>query len=377
MTVLTVGDPVPWFTLPSTSNPKFHFDTVGGYRVILFFFGSSKHSNSARILQDFSQRQTELVALKSPFFGVSVDPDDTSLSKLIENPTYFKFLWDFESEISRKYGVYQVNQASVIYSPTTFVLDETLRVLRVFPVEAEHPEQHVEQVLCFLRDLPSRNAHHPAQRQAPVLLIPRVFDRAFCEHLIHLFEADGGEESGFMREKEGKTIAVHDYSFKRRRDFNLEQAESGVLQTVNELVLRRVKPEIEKAFQFSITRFERHVIACYEAEHGGFFNRHRDNTTKGTAHRRFAMTLNLNTDEYEGGCLWFPEYGAQLYSPQVGEAVVFSCSLLHEVTPVTKGKRYAVLSFFYDDHAAKIREQNRKYLTLEESRANEKQAANQ
>lgn len=377
MTALTIGDPVPWFTLPSTSNPKFHFDTVGGYRIVLFFFGSSKHPNSAQIVQDFAQRQSELVELKSPFFGVSIDTEDTYLSTLIDNPTYFKLLWDFESEVSQKYGVYQVNLNSVIYSPTTFVLDETLRVLQVFPVDAEHPEDHVEQVLSCLQELPRRNAHHPAQRQAPVLLIPKVFDRTFCDYLIRLFEADGGAESGFMREKEGKTIAVHDYSFKRRRDFNLEQAEPNVLQTVNELVLRRVKPEIEKAFQFAITRFERHVIACYESEQGGFFNRHRDNTTKGTAHRRFAMTLNLNTDEYEGGCLWFPEYGTQLFSPQVGEAVVFSCSLLHEVTPVTKGKRYAMLSFFYDDHAAKIREQNRKYLTLEESRANEKQAANQ
>ena len=47
------------------------------------------------------------------------------------------------------------------------------------------------------------------------------------------------------------------------------------------------------------------------------------------------MTLNLNTGGYEGGALWFPEFGRQLYAPEAGGAVVFSCSLLHEALPVT------------------------------------------
>jgi predicted 2-oxoglutarate/Fe(II)-dependent dioxygenase YbiX len=107
-------------------------------------------------------------------------------------------------------------------------------------------------------------------------------------------------------------------------------------------------------------------VACYEAHNQGFFNRHRDNTTKGTAHRRFAMTLNLNTGEYDGGCLWFPEYGSQLYRPDIGEAVIFSCSLLHEATPVTNGRRFALLSFFYNDEDAKVREANQQYVVLQE-----------
>jgi glycosyltransferase involved in cell wall biosynthesis/predicted 2-oxoglutarate/Fe(II)-dependent dioxygenase YbiX len=183
--------------------------------------------------------------------------------------------------------------------------------------------------------------------------------------LIQLFEADGGEDSGFMRERDGKTVSVTDYGFKKRRDFNLEDGDPALLSDINDIVLNRIKPEIEKAFQFSITRFERHVVACYDGKDRGFFNRHRDNTTKGTAHRRFAMTVNLNTGEYEGGCLWFPEYGTQLYRPEIGEAVIFSCSLLHEATPVTSGRRFALLSFFYNDEDAKLREQNRQYLEIE------------
>ena len=42
--------------------------------------------------------------------------------------------------------------------------------------------------------------------------------------------------------------------------------------------------------------------------------------------------------------------------------MVFSCSLLHAVSKVTAGERYAFLPFLYDDAAAKIREANIAYL---------------
>jgi predicted 2-oxoglutarate/Fe(II)-dependent dioxygenase YbiX len=124
-------------------------------------------------------------------------------------------------------------------------------------------------------------------------------------------------------------------------------------------------PEIHKAFQFSATRIERYIVACYASSDSGHFRAHRDNTTKGTAHRRFAVSLNLNTGEYEGGLLRFPEFGQQLYAPPAGGAVVFSCSLLHEATPVTAGYRYVFLPFLYDDDAARIRQQNLEFVSPE------------
>jgi hypothetical protein len=45
-----------------------------------------------------------------------------------------------------------------------------------------------------------------------------------------------------------------------------------------------------------------------------------------------------------------------------GGAVVFSCSLLHAVSRVTRGRRYAFLPFLYDDAAAAMREANNRFL---------------
>ena len=75
----------------------------------------------------------------------------------------------------------------------------------------------------------------------------------------------------------------------------------------------------------------------------------------------FAMTLNLNAGEYEGGELRFPEYGPHLYSPGRGEAIVFSCSLVHEALDVTRGDRYVLLAFLYgEDGARQKREMQRR-----------------
>ncbi|MFN6486871.1 MULTISPECIES: 2OG-Fe(II) oxygenase [unclassified Nostoc] len=369
MLPLTVGDPIPWFILPSTSNPTFHFNSIGGYRSILFFFGSSKNNYIRKIIDDFCNQQQQLATYQVPFFGVSIDPDDILLAELIQNKTYFKFLWDFERKVSFQYGICQPsNQTNneLQYKPTIFVLDENLRVIKVLPILAT--TQPCEQVFEFIKNLPAIPQNIPAARQAPVLFIPNVLNQSFCQHLIDLYEADGGQDSGFMQQIDGKTVGVYDYEFKKRRDYLISNPQ--LLKQINEMMMRRVKPEIEKAFQFSISRFERYLVSCYEATDKGFFNRHRDNTTRGTLHRRFAMSLNLNTGAYEGGELRFPEYGLQLYSPNAGEAVIFSCSLLHEATPVTSGRRFVLLSFFYNDQDARLREENSKYVVLDNTDGN-------
>jgi len=110
-----------------------------------------------------------------------------------------------------------------------------------------------------------------------------------------------------------------------------------------------------------VTHMERYIVACYSAEEGGHFRAHRDNTTKGTAHRRFAVSINLNED-FDGGEIRFPEYGPRSFKPPVGGAVVFSCSLLHAVSKMTRGRRYAFLPFLYDEEASKIREANNAFL---------------
>jgi predicted 2-oxoglutarate/Fe(II)-dependent dioxygenase YbiX len=193
----------------------------------------------------------------------------------------------------------------------------------------------------------------------PVLMVPNVFEPEFCQHLIALYEAHGGEESGVMRQRDGKTVAVTDFRFKRRKDFSIQ--DQRIIKATQVRISRRIAPEIAKIHFFKVTRMERYIVCCYAAEDGAHFSAHRDNTTAGTAHRRFAVSINLNSD-FEGGEVSFPEYGPRSFKPPVGGAVVFSCALLHSVSKVTRGRRFAFLPFLYDEEAAKIRRANDQFL---------------
>lgn len=362
MPLLEIGDPAPWFSIPSTNNPLFHFSTVGGRRVVLFFFASAAFEQIQVMLKSFQELSEEFQSLQVAQFGVSVDPADKEQNRPTTIAPSFIFFWDLDKTVSQQYGVSrdveQNGVAGVHYAPQTFVLNENLQIINILPMG--EPHQHAQQVLDFIKTLPPIEEARAATSHAPVLVIPKVLDKAFCRSLIDMYKAHGGSPSGFMRQIDEKTVGIHDDTFKKRRDFFIEDPK--VKQQLNTIILRRVRPEVEKAFQFTITRFERYLVGCYDAQSGGYFRPHRDNTSKATRHRRFAMTLNLNVGEYTGGFLRFPEYAPHGYKGDSGTAIIFSCSVLHEATPVISGQRFALLSFFYGNEDAVVRQANFKYL---------------
>jgi predicted 2-oxoglutarate/Fe(II)-dependent dioxygenase YbiX len=162
-----------------------------------------------------------------------------------------------------------------------------------------------------------------------------------------------------MRDIDGKTVGVLD-GMKRRRDVLIE--DEDLRRELMSRLERNLVPMIQRALQFKVTRLERYLIACYDAEEGGWFNAHRDDETLGTAHRRFAVSINLNAEDFEGGDLVFPEFGPRTYRPPTGGAVVFSCSLQHAAGKVTRGRRYAFLPFLFDEAGARIRQENQAFL---------------
>jgi predicted 2-oxoglutarate/Fe(II)-dependent dioxygenase YbiX len=274
------------------------------------------------------------------FFGVL--PDAESCATAVTAPPFRWFL-DPDGELARLFKAFGPDGT---YQPQWVAIDPTLKVLGSAPIGAG------QSVLDMVASLGAPEDHAGVPMHAPVLIVPRVLEPSLCRRLIDLYKATGGAPSGVMRQMDGRTIGVLD-DFKRRRDVTI--MDEGLRGELRSRIERRLLPDIRKAFQFEATRVERYIVACYDAADGGYFRAHRDNTTTATAHRRFAVSINLNAEEFEGGDLRFPEFGRKTYRPPTGGAVVFSCSLLHEVTPVTKGARYATLPFLFDEAGEKIR----------------------
>ncbi|UUT24088.1 2OG-Fe(II) oxygenase [Pseudomonas sp. T8] len=355
-TAFSVGEPAPWFYCRTQLKERFCFDTIAGRYVVISFLGSSVDPTSIKILEGVQTHRRRFDDDHVCFFGVSVDPEDEKLGRIQDSIPGMRVIWDFDRSVSSLYGALQVDGS---IRQMTYILDPALRVLAVIPVE-EPTQSHILSLMRCLDNLPLLEKAHAATQQAPVLVIPRIFEPALCKALIRYYDDHGGQESGFMVERQGKTIQITDHNHKQRRDCTIE--DEALSKACTRRINSRLIPEIHKAFQFNTTRMERCMVACYSSEEGGHFFRHRDNTTKGTAHRRFAVSLFLNSGEYDGGALNFPEFGKALYSAPTGGAVVFSCSLLHEATPVIRGRRYMFLPFLYDETAHAVREENLPFL---------------
>jgi predicted 2-oxoglutarate/Fe(II)-dependent dioxygenase YbiX len=180
---------------------------------------------------------------------------------------------------------------------------------------------------------------------APVLIIPNVLTPTLCKRLIAHFERSENHPSGVMDLSGKEPQWRPDPEVKSRRDLYIE--DSALTREIEQAMATRVLPEIRKCFQYVVTHHEPFKLVRYDAGEG-YFRPHRDNESADSNYRRFAMTLNLNTGEYDGGALNFPEFGNATYRPPLGGAIVFSCSLLHEATDVTRGSRHVLLGFFYN-----------------------------
>ena len=360
-TLLQPGDSAPGFVQRSIANPRYAFESTAGRYLVLCFYGSAGDAHAQAAVKAARERPDLFDDSMASFFGVSIDPEDEAEKRVVNQMPGYRHFWDFDLLVSKLYGVIPRDVQPVLgefpLSRQWVIIDPTMRVIDVIPFRDNYGD--LTEVFAILDRLPPPACFAGPELMAPILYLPRVFEPELCQHLIGLYEAQGGQESGFMREVGGRTVGITDPKFKRRKDHYLSDRE--LIEALQKRFIRRVMPEITKVHQFKVTRMERYVVSCYAAEDGGHFSAHRDNTTKGTAHRRFAVSVNLN-DDFDGGEVNFPEYGSRSFKAPPGGAVVFSCSLLHRVSKVTRGRRFAFLPFLYDDAAARIRKENARYI---------------
>ncbi|SES02146.1 2OG-Fe(II) oxygenase family protein [Sphingobium sp. YR768] len=358
--MLTPGDPVPAFHVRSLSNPRYAFGSAAGRYIAVTFLASSAAPGAASF---FRQMQDDIGPFDDEFacaFIVTNDPRDQQSSLFQERYPGLRIFLDLDRKMAELFGCAGKGaDGSPSISLTTWILDPGMRVIQTIPIT--DMATHHAQIRAVMETLTP--ASEVTDGWAPVLAVPHIFEPALCRDLMAYADSQGLEESGYMNTDPvtGGTVLKVDHRHKRRTDCGIE--DQALRDAVQARIHRRLVPQVQRAFQFTATRIERHIICCYDAGTGGYFRPHTDNSTLGTAHRRFAVSIGLNAEEYEGGDLRFPEFGPRTYRPTTGGAIVFSCSLLHEALPVTKGRRFAVLPFLYDEAAAKLRLYNARHLS--------------
>ncbi|MBW3663773.1 MAG: 2OG-Fe(II) oxygenase [Actinobacteria bacterium] len=318
------GERAPDFALPRGAATVRYYSTVGGTPAVLLLAGD----------RDADTTRSLLGALRDGVPGaatVDVVALDGACAEELDG------YHDVEGRVHDAYGV------SVDGAPIVIALDPSVRVAVV--EQATDLARAVGRIAFAVARLVHEPSERTIVRQAPVLFVPNALSEELRSEVIAAWSA-GATATGVEATVGHGRGEVHDEQRKRRRDHTV--ADDELLRTLTTHIGRRVMPELSRAFAYRATRFEGFKIGCYEETERGFFEPHRDNLSAATAHRRFALSLNLN-DDYDGGELRFPEYGPDRYRPAAGEALLFSGALLHEVRPVIRGRRFVLLSFLYGD----------------------------
>ncbi|HEY1719816.1 MAG TPA: 2OG-Fe(II) oxygenase [Magnetospirillaceae bacterium] len=355
-----LGDPAPWFSATTASGQRIDIHVDAGRYLLLSFIGKPIGPEEL-----FDPRVGELMRHRALFrddhiilYGIiNALPHERSAYATIRRPG-IDFLVDVDGALAGQFGTDG--------KPWTFLLDPMMRVIASIPYD--HPDGHGAMLEQLLATLPPPAEHAGIHLTAPVLMVPRVFDFELCEFMIDAFRRHGGKDSGYFVDRGGVTQTITDYRFKRRSDWVIDDAALAV--EIRKRIVSRLVPAVRQAFGFSATRMDRYLVARYSAETKDHFFRHRDNLNAGSAHRRFAVTINLNAEakNYGGGDLCFPEFGRDTYRPPSGGAAVFSCGLLHEVTRMERGERFAFLAFLYGEEDAQRRLTNNARLAAGERR---------
>ena len=358
-TMPAVGDPAPVFgRLPSTGDKPLGPEDWLGKPLVLFFYVNDGSPSCTADVCGFRSLYDEFARLGVRVAGVGVEPQPAQRALATQLALPFPLLSDASGQVFAAYGLGgRATGGTATAAPrrATFLVAPSRHVTKSYADTDARPGTLAAQVLADARRLLCREEPRVVVGHAPVLLIPNVLPPELCRTLMDLWETEN-EDSGSMVTRDGKTVEQFNYSHKIRRDHFMTR-DTPARRELAGYIGRRVLPEIRIAFHYEVTRKEDFRVACYDAARGGYFRPHRDNTTGGTAHRRFAMSLLLN-DDYEGGHLRFPEYAPHLYRPDAGGAVVFSCTLLHEALDVTAGRRFVLLSFFYGEREAREREEH-------------------
>lgn len=264
----------------------------------------------------------------------------------IEDSSFFlciinKFAFKIESPYKIISFADRMSKFSQIFSidgPFVITTNRRQQITGIFTADQDGFNQAIKSAVLFIK------SRAPDSVDAPVLLINNIIDETFSNKLLDYWKnqskIDSATSGSLGNMKINKLV-------KKRLDVPVKDANlyGQIIARISLIVI----PEIEKVFLKKIQYIELPRIGCYDSRELGQFGRHRDNRTKFTKHRLFALSINLNQPNYVGGEISFPEYGSKKYSPNPLGGIIFSCNLLHEVLPVTAGKRFGLFTFLHDE----------------------------
>lgn len=336
---LEIGDPAAPFILPDPSGTQWSplDNDIAGKPLLLLFQAPASGQSAAAFLDDlrpFVAAHDEFRSLGCSLFGLS----RTEIAGDIlapESKPMFPLLTDHKGDVFRAYGMDRITGTVAV------LLNANMKIAYIAG-GAVPPAPG--RILELLRQIQRSRPPVPLSAHPPVLLVPGALSGADCGALTQLWH-QMDQEHGAVGHSDVDPKCVnflHEYG--RVKQYLIE--DPRLQQALDAKLARRLMPEISKAFDTRAPQREIYALSCYDSSDGGMLKPHRDCASQETQHRRFTLSVALN-DTFQGGALRFREYGEQTYNLPVGTAIVFSAAILHEVLPITAGRRFALVTHLY------------------------------
>ncbi len=335
--MIAPGDIAPTFALSGTRNERVELsaDPIAGRFIVLVFASSERvpafaESNELAELLENHNALGYVIAANLP--SAPSTAADSALPVLI----------DSDGSVAPSYGLsgHQGQPVAVALAPNHHV-----------GAVCTDPARFATERRRWLESVADQWQPRPAEAHPPVLIVPGILSADECRNLISVCRMQGNV---FVEPGHGEQNMTQDYKMRVPGYGRHDRIDHWIINSetnhwLDDRFRKRLFPETHKAFQYRITRREHYRIGCYEGGRGGNPNGHRDNSEPRVAHRRFAVSVNLNTEAFAGGEIQFLEYSGRRYRPESGAALVFSSSLLHKILEVGEGRRYVLLAFLYGE----------------------------
>lgn len=337
--IMQVGDFIPPFCLKDDQDVIREFQLFAGKLTVLSFIPSDYEVYNQEFFAAYAKRRTEIEALPVKWYFVSRVTVEKAAKFRKEFSMPRGVLADSDGALARVFGM----DEAVSKRPLTVLLDKNQKIAGF--ITQNNATNHMGDMLRALKSLtnalPKPTLY--TQPHAPVHIVPDVLDEALANRILQHFET-GKQYKGKIGDEVVK-------SGKRRTDVDV--ADADLLRAIDTKLAQSLFPEIQKIGAFEVTHRQRYRIGCYDSADEGFYNQHRDTGLPSNAYRRYSVSIMLN-DAFEGGEVEFPEYHAQYKAPKYG-ALCFPSALLHQINPVTSGKRYVMVSFLHGEEEEAFR----------------------
>lgn len=331
---LKLGDIMPPAMLPSSDGALSETQLYAGKRSLLFYLPV----NFEPYLRDF-------FATLPSYFARLQEQDCLVMLVINDSPARAKSIHD-AYQAHTKIMADETGGVAVCLGhtqhaktqPVTLLLNANQKILGRFDQLNAH--NHLGDVMRALEAQPKVASYEVAQMHPPLLMIPNAISPDLCETLLDAWR-NGSQYAGTVGVGDDIKVAT---TAKRRVDVDMVDRE--LLIAMDQQMAKTVLPELRKVAAFEATYRDRYKIGRYQVEDAGYYHTHRDTGIPELSHRRYSMSIGLN-DDYDGGHLYFPEYGGAHYRPAKYMALLFPSALLHGVQPVTAGERFVMVSFFH------------------------------